>query len=302
MGRFFHKIRWIIMTGSFLFLVFGLRILGHWIEGIEIPVFSCPANTDQVIHSACYYLSHLNELWDYNTVQELVWYFLTLIVLILIFGRVFCGFICPMGYFQDIAYQIREILHIEGISRNEKWMEVLSILKYCIVFAFLGITFMGFNFCNICPAVITSPMFAGFQHAITVGYLFTIIIFVLGFFMRRFWCTICPLGFIVGLFSKVSLFKVKKDCGACTKCGACYEACPMRIKDVYLEDEKKDVTKSECIFCGECVKKCPEDGALAISIGKKKLYVSSRDNFYRNQRGGRKSVIHRRTKKRTISK
>lgn len=266
------------MTLSFIFLIYGIRFVGQWIHAIELPIFACP-NTDQIIHSYCYYLSHLNELFAYKSTSYILGYLGALIVLCLLFGRMMCGFLCPMGYLQDIAWKVREIVHMEGIQRKEKLVEVFKIIRYLLLFVFFGITFLGFDFCKICPAKMTTQAFAGFSQAITIGYLFSILIFIMSFFMRRFWCNICPLGYFVGLFHKISLFRLEKDCKACTKCSACYESCPMRIKSIYTEDKKANVTTSECIFCGECIKKCPENNALAIAIGKKKFYVSSRKDF-----------------------
>lgn len=280
--KHFHTLRWIAMTISFLVIVLGIRLFGQWFRVVDLPVFSCSTD-DQIFHSYCYYLSHLNELFEYETIGYIVTYFLTFVLLAVLFGRMFCGFICPMGYLQDIAWKIREVLHIEGMSRKEKFMDILKTAKYVILFVFVGIAFLGFDFCDICPAVVTTYAFSGFTQAVTVGYVFTIILFVLGFFMRRFWCNICPMGYLVGLFHKISVFRLKKDNTACTKCGACYESCPMRIKSIYTESEKTDVTTAECIFCGECIKKCPENYALSISIGPWVFYTSSRKDFEDNQ-------------------
>jgi polyferredoxin len=103
-------------------------------------------------------------------------------------------------------------------------------------------------------------------------------VFVLmgGFFKRRLFCTVCPLGYLMGLLHKVSLFRIKKDCMACTECGACYEACPMGIKTIYTERDRCDVTEANCILCGECVRCCPEDNALSVTFAGRKLYTASR--------------------------
>lgn len=274
----FHRLRWFAMTFSFLFIIFGIRLFGRWLRVIDLPVFFCPTD-DQVFHTYCYNFTHLPELFEYNTLTYILVYFLTFALLALLFGRMFCGFICPMGYLQDIAWKIRETLHIDGFTRKEKFMEILLTAKYVILFVFFGIAFIGFDFCDICPVVVTTYAFSGFTQAVTVGYIFTAILFVFGFFMRRFWCNICPMGFLVGLFHKFSIFRLKKDNTACTKCGACYESCPMRIKTIYTESEKTDITTSECIFCGECIRKCPENYALSLSIGSKIFYTSSRKDF-----------------------
>ena len=83
----------------------------------------------------------------------------------------------------------------------------------------------------------------------------------------------------MGIFQKFNLFHLKKDCMACTECGACYEACPMRIKSIYTEREKEDVQTIDCMMCGECIHKCPEDNALSMTFCGKKIYSSSRQSF-----------------------
>ena len=73
----------------------------------------------------------------------------------------------------------------------------------------------------------------------------------------------------------------------CDECGACYEACPMGIKSVFTVREGKgkydiqciDVTTSDCIMCGECVRRCPENNALAITFCGKKIYTADRMKF-----------------------
>lgn len=277
--KFFHRLRWIFMVAGFIGLTYGVRIIGRWFSGLNVPVFACEMNTDQIVGSFCYYLSHLPSLFAYHEVQEIISFFVSFVVIAVLFGRIFCGFLCPMGFLQDIVWKIREILHIDGMNRKEKFFEVIKTARYLILFLFFGGVIFGLDFCRICPASVTTSAFAGFTQAITVGYLFAVLVLVLGFFMRRFWCNLCPLGFLVGLFHKISLFRLVKDNQACTKCGACYESCPMRIKSIYTESKKTDVTTTDCIFCGECIKKCPENNALAIAIGKKKIYVSSRMDF-----------------------
>lgn len=50
----------------------------------------------------------------------------------------------------------------------------------------------------------------------------------------------------------------------------------MGIKSIYTEREKADITTSDCIFCGACVRNCPEDRAIAITFCGKRIYTSSR--------------------------
>lgn len=77
-----------------------------------------------------------------------------------------------------------------------------------------------------------------------------VIVLVSGFFKRRCFCNVCPLGFILGLTHRISLFKLKKNAVACTECGACYEGCPMGIKSIFTEREGKDIRKIDVTTSG----------------------------------------------------
>ncbi len=279
----FQTIRWIIMILSFALLIFGSRLTGTVFTNVQLPVLACPYNLDQLTSAGCYYLSHLDVLFAEGW-QEILAFVGTFIVCAVLLGRVLCGFICPMGFVQDVAHEARQALHIEGISLNEKMYAVLRLVKWIMLIIFLGIGFIGGNFCDFCPAAALSPALAGFKLSLGLGGFFMIVVIVAGFFKRRAFCNICPLGYILGLTHKASLFKLKKDAVACTECGACYEACPMGIKSIFTEREGKDVrridvTTADCIMCGECVRRCPENNALAITFCGKKVYNADRMKF-----------------------
>ena len=194
----------------------------------------------------------------------------------ILLGRALCGFLCPMGLIQDLMDKLRRKTRIEGIAPNEKLYKALTPIKWCLVFIFLGLCFVGGNFCNFCPAVAVSPILAGMSASLYVSGFLMVFVLIGGFFKRRLFCTVCPLGFLVGLLHKISLFRIKKDCTACTECGACYEACPMGIKTIYTEREKTDVTDVNCILCGECVRRCPENNALSVTFAGLPIYKASR--------------------------
>ena len=281
----FETIRWIIMILSFVLLIFGSRLTGTVFSNVQLPVFACPYNLDQLTSSGCYMLSHLDVL--VSSWKEILAFFGTFLVCAVLLGRVLCGFVCPLGFIQDVAHEARQALHIEGISLNERLYAVLRMVKWVMLIIFLGIGFVGGNFCDFCPAMALSPALAGFKLSLGLGGFVMVIVLVSGFFKRRCFCNICPLGFILGLTHKISLFKLKKDAVACTECGACYEACPMGIKSVFTVREGKgkydiqciDVTTSDCIMCGECVRRCPENNALAITFCGKKIYTADRMKF-----------------------
>lgn len=274
----FIVIRWTVMIIFAFMMIWGGLIFGLKMASLSIPVLSCPWNTEQMTESSCYYLSHLNELFELPW-QNILLFFGSTIGFTLILGRAICGFLCPVGLIQDIADKIRQKTKTEGIKMNDKMYEALTPIKWCMLLIFVGLCFAGGNFCNFCPAVAVSPILAGMSTSLYVSGFLMVLVLMGGFFKRRAFCTICPLGTIMGFFHKISFFRVKKDCQSCTECGACYEACPMGIKIIYTEREKADVTHANCIMCGECVRCCPEDNALSLTFAGKKIYTSSRQKI-----------------------
>jgi NAD-dependent dihydropyrimidine dehydrogenase PreA subunit len=112
------------------------------------------------------------------------------------------------------------------------------------------------------------------RYLTSVNLLVLGIVTVVAFFISRFWCRICPLGGLIGLFSKVPPFKwisvtrLVKDKEKCTKCGICKRVCPMQVNEVY-EKDKGDVMTTQCIACLHCIEMCPYSGALKFQFAGK---------------------------------
>ena len=283
----FMIVRWLVMIAFSFMMIWGGLIFGLHMSSVSIPILSCPWNTEQMTESSCYYLSHLNELFELP-IKSILIFMGSTIGFTLLLGRAICGFLCPMGLIQDIMDKIRQKTKVEGIAMNEKMYGALTPIKWCMVLIFVGLCFAGGNFCNFCPAVAVSPILAGISTSLYVSGFLMILVLMGGFFKRRLFCTVCPLGYLMGLFHKISLFRIKKDCQACTECGACYEACPMGIKIIYTERGKADVTDANCIMCGECVRCCPENNALSVTFAGAKIYTSSREKIMSGyKRGGK---------------
>jgi ferredoxin len=287
----FMLIRWAVMLLSFFALTWGGSLIGYWFENITPPIFACGRyNPEQLTGSACYYLSHLNLLKDLP-IGQVVIFALSFLIPLVIFGRVLCGFVCPMGLVQDGLDEARQAARAGGIAMNDKLRGRLAVIKWVFVMLFLTMCFAGLDFCNVCPVLTLSPGFSGFKTSVYIGGFLMIFALVGSFFKRRFFCAVCPLGLIMGLFYKASLFRLKKDCTACTECGACYAACPMSIKEIYTEREKRDVTSINCIMCGECVRQCPEDNALCITFCGRRVYAASREKFMLQYREREKANV-----------
>jgi polyferredoxin len=102
--------------------------------------------------------------------------------------------------------------------------------------------------------------------------------FFLSFFIRRFWCRLCPSGALLALFNKGCLTTKEKDLQKCSKCGICYDVCPVDNEDVFMIKDRKVVNGTNCIMCFECVDKCPENDCLKVKFAGKTLMRSKFDD------------------------
>ncbi len=278
----FMLIRWCTMIVTWVLVFYGGHIFGAWFDKVTFPILACGLeNESQFISGSCYYLANLDLLFG-RSMGEIIVYFATLLVSVLVLGRIICGFLCPMGLLQDVIHEIRQKLHIEGIAFNEKMYGYIQPVKWTFVILMIGLCFAGGKFCDICPAKTLSPAFSGFKVSLYASGFLMIAVVIGSFFKRRLWCTVCPLGYLLGLLHKISLFQIHKESEACTACGACYEACPMGIKSIYTRRDREKVTECDCIMCGECVRRCPENNALSITFCGKRIYTSSRKRVMRH--------------------
>jgi len=106
------------------------------------------------------------------------------------------------------------------------------------------------------------PGSVSFHGGWLVGGAFILVV-GLNFFMTRFWCRVlCPLGALLGVLSRFSVFGLEKKEGKCTDCSLCTASCQGGASPEHGPKWKG----TECILCHNCVSVCPED-AIAFGFG-----------------------------------
>lgn len=201
-------------------------------------------------------------LTDFSIIAVVL--FTGLILTTLLFGRIYCSLICPLGIFQEI---------ITLISARDNEKQPNLPIKYFLAAITFGALIGG-------SALLIRYLepYTFFGSALTlsiVGLVAVVVIGLIAFFKNRFFCTdICPVGAVLGLLSKISLFKLYIDKNECLSCGMCERSCPSGC----IDSCEEEIENETCVKCFKCMGKCPKN---AIKFGiKPKEYI----NFNPNRR------------------
>ncbi|MCE5249164.1 4Fe-4S binding protein [bacterium] len=213
---------------------------------------------------------------------------ITVVVTVLL-GRVFCGWLCPMGTIFDFSTRLfprkdkkENIPFGKGRFKNIKYYLIVFLIVGS-VFGFTAVLFFDplvFLFrvmtLNVHPFIMLAvneilnlirpvAMKMGFfqlsmlslkQPAFRLG-LTSLFMFLAAVGLvaveRRFWCrNLCPLGALLSLLSRFPLWG-RRVSDTCINCSKCAQACPMNA----IGEDYKGTSSRECIQCERCESVCP---------------------------------------------
>ena len=221
----------------------------------------------------------------------------------LIFGRIYCSSICPMGILQDF---------IAAVSKKKKknryfFSKQKLVLRYVVLIFFIIALWSGFA---LIPAILDPyslygrissniflPVVRLFNNMLayitdsnetyyfaktqvfTNGILSLIvsvitlgIIGVLAWIGGRTFCnTLCPAGTILSLLSTKPAFRLSIDTATCNSCGLCEKNC----KASCINSKHRDIEHDRCVMCFNCVSICRKQ---AITYGYSPLFNTKKEN------------------------
>lgn len=168
-----------------------------------------------------------------------------------LFGRIYCSVLCPFGILQDlIAFPLRK--------RKIK-VPNLPLLRYAIAGVVFGALAAGWA-----AGLLLLDPYSNFGRILGAflsgGFVPLLVIAALALWKRRIFCTaLCPVGTLLGLIAKFSLFRLHFT-EQCVKCGRCATACPTGC----IDPRSGTLDNERCVRCMSCVAACNFHG-LAFS-------------------------------------
>ena len=181
-----------------------------------------------------------------------------IIAITLIFGRIYCSVICPLGIMQDIYSWLGGKFKKNRFSyvKEHKWLRytICAIFVVCLIFGFVPVTTLLEPYGNY-GRIVTSFYMRNITLSI-IAWVVMLILGVLAFLYGRAYCnSICPVGTILSFFSRFSAFRVQFDKDKCKQCGLCEKNCKSRAIDV----KNGKIDHSRCVLCFDCTDQCKFD-------------------------------------------
>jgi len=264
---------------------------------LHLPATSCYYQHRGLL-SGCSLLFLSEHLTWLTPIIHLLPSLLLLLLLMFAFGRLWCGWVCPFGFLSDLLSGLRQLLGRDHLVLSRRWRDALVWTKYGLLFATLGLSLLAavpalgpkkasllLPFCQVCLGKFASPILSfatvcwtnfrdGITSTLTVLGFIALVVFFLGFSVRRLYCRICPVGGLTALFNRWGMVTLYKQSPRCTRCGACARVCPVDNRTVYDRRDEGPVTACECTLCLRCVEACPEGGCLRFELLGKRVASS----------------------------
>lgn len=216
-------------------------------------------------------------------------------ILAFLFGRIYCSTLCPAGILQDVINRIYCIgKKKKKGSRRFTYRKPLNILRYGLLAATTILAIFGFtnlvmlldpysNFGRVAtnlfrPLVMWgNNLIADFMmrfdnytlyhvtvstvttSALVAGIIVLLLFIVMVALRGRLFCnTLCPVGGLLGLISRYSLFRVSFDQANCIQCGKCEFSC----KAEAIDASSMTVDNSRCVDCFNCIGTCSKNAMV----------------------------------------
>jgi NapH/MauN family ferredoxin-type protein len=190
------------------------------------------------------------------------------LVATLVFGRVFCGYFCPLGAIQEWLRALGRKLGVKkdlelpaGLDKYLRYVKYIVLAVVVYYSFYLG----DLVFRNYDPYNALMHLGAEFEEKV-FGYIILVLVLIGALFSKSLWCRyFCPLGAFFGMVRKFSFLEIERNAKTCISCGGCDQNCPANLKIATAET----VDEADCISCGQCIKNCPEKSLNWAIFGEK---------------------------------
>lgn len=178
-----------------------------------------------------------------------------LLVLAIVLGRVFCGWICPLGSLIETLDFIVSPLRRRNPIALRRFPKRKLLIRYPVSLFLLGAVLVTvFTRAPVLQFLHPNIWIIRIVSLTTLGLGFFAFLLLFSLFARRLWCTyLCPLGALYGLLARIPLLRLRIR--ACSSCGRC-ERCPTEAANF----ERREILAHQCLVCFDYEAGCPVEG------------------------------------------
>ena len=222
---------------------------------------------------------------------------LALGIITLLFGRIYCSALCPLGIIQDVFlwFSCKASRKKQRFTYNAAWTRLRYAVLTVATLAFVaGVPFVmaildpysiyGRMVTHLLSPVWLSannlfapqpdkyklylmtkqPVYLQSLGALLISVLSLSVIAFMAWKYGRLYCnTICPAGTMLGTLSRYSLYKITVDTNKCNHCGLCASNC----KSACIDSKNQQIDYSRCVACFDCIKNCRQQAlTYAVSL------------------------------------
>ena len=241
-----------------------------------------------------------------------------LTILTLIFGRMYCSVICPLGIMMDIFGWLgkKAKKNRYTFSKEVKWLRypmlVVFLVAHLAGLAVVVQLLAPYSTFGLIATNLLQPIYQtgnnvlayfaeqmdsyAFYHSevwlrsvasLVIAIVMLIVIAVLAWRNGRTWCnTICPVGTLLSLISRFSLLKIHFDTEKCRNCSFCSKNC----KAACIDYKTHTVDASRCVVCGNCIESC-KFGALKYARKTSITSTTSQTSETSPENGSRRAFL-----------
>lgn len=191
---------------------------------------------------------------------SMVW-FLGLLPLTYFFGKIWCGWLCHLGGFQDFIYQSPKL----EILKSVKAQKILRNIRT----GFLAVLIIQLLITKTNIYIHYDPFKVAFNlfSANHTGYVLLVLLLVTSVLIYRPFCrAVCPVGLILGWISLIPGARHLSKNESCVDCVSCAKPC--RTKAMIYEDKKSILNVQDCVLCGDCMGSCKKNSLKMVNFRK----------------------------------
>jgi polyferredoxin len=218
-----------------LILILSLVVLGFYMGGCPCPIMS--------LHHAIFAIAGFGFHWS-----GMIW-FLGLILVTYLVGKVWCGWVCHLGALQEFLYLPGKI----KVLQSEKAQKIMRWIRIGFLVALIVQILITKS--NLFKTIDPFKVAFNLHSSNMAGWILLGLLLVSSYFMYRPFCkTVCPIGLILGWVAKIPGASILAPASGCSGCNVCDTSCD--INAITRENKISKIDNQECIGCGNCVGDC----------------------------------------------